>query len=351
MDDLARVNLLVGMNNSGKTALLEGLHLLASGGDPGSLREAAKRRGEVILQPDEMELIDISHFFHGHTLSLGASFELRGDNSVRPVIVKIIEINETIMARGPKGPERKEGLPYPALRVEGGQRNSSVTGQFRLIGDSGVSLDIGPRLRRPPLVRRSEVATPVQYIGTESLGMQALAAMWDDVTVARRESEVNASLRIIEKEIESVHFLTGMFAYGYSGSRAGVVVDLPRESRRMPLGSLGEGMRRMLALSISLITSSKGWLFIDEIDTGLHYSVLKDMWSLVVKTAKQFDMQVFAATHSWDCIEALGKFCGEDSEHASEVAIHKITRELNRSVAFPGTDLPRVVENQTEIRG
>lgn len=49
MDGLRRVNLLVGKNNSGKTALLEGLQYFASGGDPAILAEIAERRGETVV--------------------------------------------------------------------------------------------------------------------------------------------------------------------------------------------------------------------------------------------------------------------------------------------------------------
>src|SRR5207237_7314633 len=112
-------------------------------------------------------------------------------------------------------------------------------------------------------------------------------------------------MRVLEKDLESLHFLTGMLAYGYFPSRGGIVVGLKGQELRLPLGSMGDGMRRLMALATSLAFTKEGCLFLDEIDTGLHYSVMSDMWKLVIGKANASNIQVFASTHSWDCIEGL----------------------------------------------
>ncbi len=62
------------------------------------------------------------------------------------------------------------------------------------------------------------------------------------------------------------------------------------------------------------VTSAGGCLFVDEIDTGLHYSVMAKMWHLLIETARRLDVQVFASTHSLDCLQALARVCQEKSE-------------------------------------
>ncbi|WP_420441938.1 AAA family ATPase [Candidatus Palauibacter sp.] len=74
--DLARVNLLVGRNNSGKTSILEAVHLLASQGDPNVLVQSTRRRGEVPVKTGadgsadlrHQELHDVSQQFLGRRL-------------------------------------------------------------------------------------------------------------------------------------------------------------------------------------------------------------------------------------------------------------------------------------------
>ena len=60
-------------------------------------------------------------------------------------------------------------------------------------------------------------------------------------------------------------------------------------------------------MAIALISAKGGVLLIDEIDTGLHYTVMADMWKLIAQTAAELDVQVFATTHSSDCVTALRK--------------------------------------------
>lgn len=48
-----------------------------------------------------------------------------------------------------------------------------------------------------------------------------------------------------------------------------------------------------------------GFLFVDEIDTGLHYSVQKKLWEMIFSLVKDLEIQVFAATHSMDCLRSF----------------------------------------------
>ena len=72
---------------------------------------------------------------------------------------------------------------------------------------------------------------------------------------------------------------------------------------------MGDGMWRIMAMAISLAQCKDGFLLIDEIDTGLHYSVMTDMWKLIYRSALDLSVQVFASTHSNDCIRSLAEFC------------------------------------------
>ncbi len=42
---------------------------------------------------------------------------------------------------------------------------------------------------------------------------------------------------------------------------------------------------------------------IDEIDTGIHYSRMKDFLKKVLQSAKNKNVQIFATTHSKECLE------------------------------------------------
>ena len=109
-------------------------------------------------------------------------------------------------------------------------------------------------------------------------------------------------------------------------------------------------MRRLLALSLSLVRTDGGFLLIDEIDTGLHVSVMEEMWKLVVSTAQRSNVQVFATTHSYDCIRGLADFVESSPSLASEISVQKIENTLAEAVNLDAEQVRIVVWQDLEVR-
>ena len=80
LSGLARVNLLVGKNNCGKTSMLEAIEILVSEGNPRLLYDSLERWGEKDIRRMRERLMDVAHIFHGHACTPGVSFELLSDN-------------------------------------------------------------------------------------------------------------------------------------------------------------------------------------------------------------------------------------------------------------------------------
>lgn len=117
--------------------------------------------------------------------------------------------------------------------------------------------------------------------------------------------------------------------------------------RRIPIGSMGDGIWRLLGVALALTSARGGVLLIDEIDTGLHYSVLVDMWRLVFKTACSLDVQVFATTHSRDCYEALASVT---EAGRTEISLQRIERGRLDAIAFTEVEIQQAAERGLEVR-
>jgi hypothetical protein len=353
---LSRVNLFVGMNNSGKTALLEGIHFLASGGDPAVLAQAASRRGEVVVRHAEApSLVEISHFFHGHQLVINGDFSLSGNNGYTPVSVKVIALPEDRKQPDPP-PARPVRPTQYAIKIEGGRRRSSEPRLYTLSREGGVLFEdpapwrfeveeriLGGRLLRPP-------ETITRFIGTDLVDPATKAEMLDGVTMLGKEETLSEALRILEPKLQYIRQLSGLSQLGFRSSRAGVIAKLDHYEVPIPLGSLGEGMRRMLTLAAALATTRGGYLFIDEVDTGLHYSVMAKMWELIITTAAAYDIQVFASTHSYDCIYGLAKLFRTQPDLKQVFSVQRVEAERHDSVAFEPEEILAAIREDIEIR-
>jgi len=353
LGELRRVNLLVGKNNCGKTSVLEAIHLLAAGGDPDVLAYSAAQRGEevsVVRNGDPQRHPDITHIFHGHELGRGSFFSIDADNGLGGLKVQIVTIDDLV------SDEQRNRLPDAAkdeqapfvVHFEGARHPAATRGlPYVVFANGAINIAV---FRGQQVTSSIDTGTlPVQMISPSSLDPHSMSNMWNEVIVEARESDVIAAMRIIEPGIRSLFFLSGEAAY-HRGDRGGILVGFEGAKRRVPLGSHGEGMRRLLAISLSLIQNEHGILLIDEIDTGLHYSIMGNMWLLVVKAAVQANVQVFATTHSSDCVRGLAWLCENHPELGEQVSLQKIDPTLAQSVDFNAEQIKIASEQDIEVR-
>ena len=74
--------------------------------------------------------------------------------------------------------------------------------------------------------------------------------------------------------------------------------------RLMPLSQMGQGIYRFIEIFAELIGENPAICLIDEIENGIHHSSLIDLWRGIASLSAQFGVQIFATTHSHECIEA-----------------------------------------------
>jgi hypothetical protein len=350
MTGLGLLNLLVGTNNSGKTSALEALYLLTSRGDPLSLWQFLWRRGERVPgAPRRPEVeVDICHLFTGHEAHIGSKFTLAANNQSpeRSVTFSIAELtakerSEIVTVAG--------GNPLPSrlvLHIKGNPQPPVAT--LPLTRSGGISSDM---LEGPPrrLRRRTTEENPAQFITAESLDSDDLVSLWDKVALTPNEELVLSALHFLDPDIERIAS-QAMTPNYYGGSRGGFIIKRKGYDQPIPIGSMGDGMWRMLALAIAITQCKGGVLLVDEIDTGLHYSVMSDMWRLIFGAAKQFDVQVFATTHSFDCIQSLATVCVSELFPSDVVTLQRIEAGNRKSIPYSQSEIRVAAEKNIEVR-
>ncbi|MEO7719201.1 MAG: AAA family ATPase [Capsulimonas sp.] len=352
--NLAKVNLITGKNNVGKSALLEAIELYASFISPMTLQKLLVSRDElptawmrsrnpgarIAFQPSHPVEQALQNLFYNRPLVdgyqspflLGPLGKLLTVNVEWFDMVALHDAEENYELR-PIAEAQLDRAHDPDLYVTVRQGSSIPVRQYILgrILSKDIPNDKG--------MRRSEYITP-HGVQDEKIG-----TMWDAVVATSAEGTVLEALRILHPSIERLVFVA---EEGGSGQRVPLVKST--EGERAPLRSFGEGMSRVLGIILGLTTVGNGGvLLIDEIESGLHYSVMPDFWRLIRKVAEQLNVQVFATTHSWECIEA---FQHSTTSASSEGILIRLDRRqgLVAPTIFDERRLAIATRDQIEVR-
>ena len=355
MDGLGRVNLLVGKNNCGKTSILECVELLRSAGDPHVLSTIAGRRGEWGHTEDgDPRLpfgarpypLNVSHLFANREMGGAIRVEADRAGQVDPAAgydKVTVSVGDPSASEHDERDAALEGDIDAdlVLRVEW----SNAEGNHKtkaLVTDEGV-------LSRPrrPMRARIGSSPPVEFVRAGGVTAADVARTFSKFVLGPKHEDIKQALRIVEPAIEELAPKLddpGRFSRDAPG---GVVLRLRDVTDRVPIGSMGDGAWRMLGLALSIANAEGGVLLVDEIDTGLHYSVMEDMWRMVGERAAAQSMQVFATTHSQDCYESLAVIADSG---ADGVTIQRIERDRGEAVSFIDRAIVAAAERSIEVR-
>jgi AAA15 family ATPase/GTPase len=115
---------------------------------------------------------------------------------------------------------------------------------------------------------------------------------------------------------------------------------------------MGDGINHILSIILALVNCENGYLLIDEIDNGLHYSVQENLWRVIFDLAKKLNIQVFATTHSNDCINSFTEVLKEEN-NASIGGFYRMQKRKSgriELVEYNSEELNSVSEHNIEIR-
>jgi AAA15 family ATPase/GTPase len=343
LPQLGRVNLLVGRNNSGKTSILEALHILNSPRSVKPFLDIVECRGEYSSREKDINkmLFDASHFFFGHKMQYRACFEINGITNLNASIKFSFSVVNN-----------PEPLVEKITRLKNSQTEATKSfGVMHLlkwedIDRSIFTIHLSPDTSIHYMNPKDLGDINSKLVSLTSLDVNTVIDQFNQIVLTSQEETLYESLRIIEPDIERI---APIATQGYNSSRNGGFVVLINK-QRVPIGSMGYGIWRMLEITLAMVNIPGGTLLIDEIDTGLHFSVMIDLWKLICKTAEKLDIQVFATTHNSDCWKSLAEVANSDDITSNDITIHRIERGKKASIVFNEQEMAIAAERDIEVR-
>lgn len=157
----------------------------------------------------------------------------------------------------------------------------------------------------------------------------------------KKENDILEALRLVEPRIKDIQLLDKK-----------IMVDIGLEER-LPINVLGDGVRKVLSILLSIHNAQNGVLMVDEIDNGLHYSVMPDLWKVILHSCRKLNTQLFVSTHSMDMVKALVAAMLEVGAQDNDVSAFKLIKKNDDELAalrYGIAELSYAVEQELEVR-
>jgi AAA15 family ATPase/GTPase len=149
-----------------------------------------------------------------------------------------------------------------------------------------------------------------------------LAVLWDNINIyPQLRQEVFNALQLIDNEIQEVVLV------GREKNITPILI-YRNSDERIPLKSLGDGIIHLFYIILGLVNARGGVILIDEFENGLHYTAHEKVWNLVFELSEKLNVQVFATTHSYDCIRAFQEVA---QKHHTEGMLFHLGRSALKS--------------------
>lgn len=87
-----------------------------------------------------------------------------------------------------------------------------------------------------------------------------------------------------------------------------------------PVSTFGDGVRRLLHIALKLASVRGGIFLIDELESTIHTEALQNSFSWLVRWCKEMDVQLFATTHSLEAVDALL----DVTEYESDLVLYRL---------------------------
>lgn len=347
---LAPVTLIAGMNSVGKTALLEAMFLFLSRWNPMMFFQQLRFRG---LNANPMNGANLwKPLFYG--------FDMQHDIILNMVRSDIREEERLLLSYDPryarnlvkesKGREETErferlessNVPRPAeaMRLLY-TRALSQKEYYLILGQDGMSVNI-------PRDEWESEQTAIFLAARHILNLADDAARFSEFDKKNQKQLIIDALRVVDARVSDLSVVVD------EGQAEGTIYADIGLSQKIPVRLMGDGICRLLSILLTLGNARDGVVFVDEIENGIHHSVLKAFWKTLMHAAEKFSCQLIATTHSYECVASAFRAASEENRlddfAYSRLARSKKQEDVIVAKKFDADMLDIAVNANMEIR-
>ena len=316
-EGLKRVNLISGKNNVGKTALLEAFRLNASAKSAPKLLKMlasnAFRRYQLEHIEDSTSEEALHETIKENVMSHAGSLAVK--SNLNTVSFQYVDsaINRTYQV----------------------ENNDQALTEFSI-----SEVDLAQLLKHDLQNDKASV-----YIPSPGLSTSMLIRCFASVQRKGREQDIYQYLKNLDSAIENVKVFGGgsIQCKVNEGENAGVYRNLYE---------FGDGLSQYLTIILAIFYAEGRRLYIDDVGADIHYSSLDQLWEVILTLSKELNVQVFATTHSKECIESYSRVAQKlQDEDISFITLIKNKEKATKAIVRDYEMFTSSIHDEHEVRG
>ena len=337
LNDITPVTLISGKNNAGKSTLLESIFLLFDYQTPTVFFKLNSFRGNLFANIFPKFLWE--HLFYtmdtSNELLVSITFNnkervlrLQRDNKTNVSTVDLNKPNEIA------APSRRIIESYYPLSISYQEGDYNEAGRCNIVFPN-VTIDF----KSPP----KPITTGVQYFGPNVRENPNKVAEWfGELEISGGKKRLVETLKQMESKIDDLFtVISDGVGYIYANTVSNV---------KMPLFAMGEGMKNLMMIALYMLINPNSIVLIDEVENGFHHSFHEYFWKFIFSLSKDTNCQIFATTHSYECIRAaVNAAASENVDRFSYVRLGEKKGDVFPHI-FSKEPLIYAVESELEVR-
>ncbi len=181
----------------------------------------------------------------------------------------------------------------------------------------------------------------ISFLRTQNINSIYLAKVFGNLIKKNTHSQIIELLRIMEPKINDIDIIL------IGDKMPALHVDIGKKEK-IPINFLGDGFIRFLSILTLMATTQNGIVLIDEIENGLHHSIISKIWEGIGNASEKYNCQILATTHSYECIK--GAFEGLTNLKNFRFIRLDQNNENIQAVIFNKNNLQTAFKHKMEIR-
>lgn len=341
INDLGRVNVLVGKNNSGKSTVLEAIFLLTGMATP----DIVQNINRIRIRNNYSLFNDIPYLFYKMNSAISPEFfaeDFEGDTRQLHLNIAISEDehNQAHTANGMNGmvhiSDVKTRPNTLKMHIE-----TKIKNNIKEYYNNTIFKPDGTTLNSRNMIDYIEKYAGV-FLTAHSWNTY-LSLELSELFKRKQKNVVLERIAHFDHQVTDIDIL-----------QDDVYVDFEYMPEKLPLRMAGDGLRRYIHIVAASANPLNNIILIDEIDNGLHYSTYQSLWEAIFALATTSNKQIFVTTHNAETLKRLNEMLGEHPEYQDEMRLYTIAKTLKKqhqAYIYTYEGLNVACENGIEIRG